>query len=451
MEIKYLGGFGNHHESEALPGALPVGQNTPQRCPYNLYAEQLSGTAFTVPRLSNQRSWLYRILPSVCHRPFTVYSPLSGRATIPDETDANATSILCTPNQLRWSPFEDPVPERPHDWVDGLALVAYSGEAATRHGLSIFIYTANRPMGQRAFYSSDGDMLIVPEKGDILITTEFGQLHLKPTEVAVIQRSVRFQVDPLKETESIRGYILEVYNGHFELPDLGPIGANGLANPQDFFYPTASFTNDFANKDSDSVDRKPWHLINKYMSRFFVAEQDHTPFDVVAWRGNYLPFKYDLARFCVVNSVSHDHLDPSIFTVLSCKSPTPGVAIADFVIFPPRWAVAEKTFRPPYYHRNIMSEFMGLITGTYEAKKEEFLPGGASLHSAGTPHGPDAQTFEKASEEHLKPVRVAEGTMAFMFETCLMLKTTPWAMEACGKLQNEYWRAWAELKPHFKA
>lgn len=446
--VQYLAGFGNHHESEALPGALPIGQNTPQTCPYNLYAEQLSGTAFTVSRAGNQRSWLYRIRPSVCHYPFSPYEPLLEQAT-PDNNN-----LGITPNQLRWDPFFEPFASTsPVDFIDGLALVAYSGDPVARHGINIFVYGANAPMERRAFYNSDGDWLIVPQEGALQIITEFGVLEVEPNEICVIQRCIRFQVNPLMNADGLkkansfmRGYILEVFDGHFELPDLGPIGANGLANPQDFYYPKAAFQDEIATGNSVEAT---WKLLCKYQNSFFIADQKHSPFDVVAWRGNYIPYKYNLERFCTVNSVSHDHLDPSIFTVLTCKSAHPGTAIADFVIFPPRWAVTTGTFRPPYYHRNIMTEFMGLIRGQYEAKRTGFLPGGASLHSAGAAHGPDAPTFKMASGEELKPTRVAEGTMAFMFETSLMLRTTRWAMEKCGKLQNDYYRVWESLQSHF--
>lgn len=436
-KLNYLYGLGNHHQSEALPGALPMGQNTPQRCPYGLYAEQLSGTAFTAPRLQNQHVWMYRILPAVAHHPFKPYKTASSKAT----PDVDGEEVV-SPNQLRWDPFAGPAPTTHQDWVDGLALVAHAGDPSSHHGVGIFIYTANEAMGNRAFYNSDGDMLIVPEQGGILVTTEFGLLQVEQNEICVVQRGIRFKVDPLVPSREkwIRGYILEVYNGHFELPELGPIGANGLANPHDFASPTAHFQHDTTTS---------WTIINKYLAKFYEAQQDHTPFDVVAWRGNYIPFKYDLRKFCTINSVSYDHMDPSIFTALTCRGPSPGVAIADFVIFPPRWTVTENTFRPPYYHRNTMTEFMGLIVGSYEAKHEGFLPGAASLHSAGTPHGPDTPTFEKASNAVLTPERVAEGSMTFMFESCLMLKTTRWAMVESGKLQCDYWKAWADLKPHF--
>ncbi|PJF18284.1 hypothetical protein PSACC_01902, partial [Paramicrosporidium saccamoebae] len=426
---RYLCGFGNHHESEALEGALPVGQNSPQVCPYKLYAEQLSGTAFTVPRHASQRTWLYRIRPSVCHRPFVPYQPKSGRATPDVDGGVN------TPNQLRWSPFESP--KSSIDWVDSLSLMSFAGDASARNGIAIYMYAANTAMDKRVFYNSDGDFLIVPEHGTIQVRTEFGMLIVEQNEICVIPRAIRFQINPIGDW--IRGYVLEVFNGHYELPDLGPIGSNGLANPQDFYYPTAVWED----------ERCDWTIVNKYLSQFYAAEQDHSPFNVVAWRGNYLPYKYDLKRFNAVNTVSHDHMDPSIFTVLTCKSAIPGVAIADFVIFPPRWAVSEHSFRPPYFHRNVMSEFMGLIHGSYEAKQDGFLPGGASLHSIGSPHGPDAKTVEMASAEDLKPVRVAEGTMAFMFESSFMLRTTRWAMEESGKLQSEYWKAWAEIRPLF--
>lgn len=277
--------------------------------------------------------------------------------------------------------------------------------------------------------------LAVPQMGVLTLQTEFGLLRVAPREVCVVQRGIRYSV-LLEEGASARGYVLEVYDGHFELPDLGPIGANGLANPQDFVYPTASF----------EQAKGSWTIISKFVDEYFEAAQDHSPYDVVAWRGNYVPFKYDLGRFCTMNTVSFDHPDPSIFTVLTCKSSFPGTAIADFVIFPPRWVVSENTFRPPYYHRNCMSEFMGLIDGVYEAKQEGFLPGGASLHSIFTPHGPDAATFEKAVKADLKPVRVGDGTMAFMFETSLMLKTSQWALV---QAQPDYWEAWKGLKGAF--
>ncbi|XP_053159240.1 homogentisate 1,2-dioxygenase isoform X1 [Hemicordylus capensis] len=430
-ELKYMSGFGNefHSEDPRCPGALPQGQNNPQVCPYGLYAEQLSGTAFTCPRSSNKRSWLYRILPSVCHKPFQSM----GHGFLANDWDEAEPD----PNQLRWNPFEIPTAsQRKVDFVNGLHTLCGAGEPKSRRGLAIHIFSCNTSMINRCFYNSDGDFLIVPQQGKLLITTEFGRLLVEPNEICVIQEGMRFSVEVFGET---RGYILEVYGVHFELPDLGPIGANGLANPRDFLVPVAWY--------EDRQVAEGYTVINKYQGKLFAAQQGSSPFNVVAWHGNYTPYKYNLSNFMIINSVAFDHADPSIFSVLTAKSAHPGVAVADFVIFPPRWAVASKTFRPPYYHRNCMSEFMGLIQGSYEAKEQGFLPGGATLHSMMTPHGPDAECFEKASTSKLEPERIAEGTMAFMFESSLSLAVTKWGLKA--GLDKNYYKCWEPLKSHF--
>lgn len=427
---KYNEGFGNAFRSEALPNSLPLNQNTPQKCPYGLYAEQLSGTAFTVSRKENQRSWLYRIRPSTGHSPF---KPLDR----PDVVGVFSPSTArITPQQLRWSPFDIPS-GKSVDFVDGLHTIAGTGDPSLRSGLAIHVYTADQSMKDKAFYNADGDFLVVPQAGTLDITTEFGRMRVENNEICIIQRGIRFSV-ALPDGPS-RGYVLEVYGNHFELPDLGPIGANGLADARHFFSPTAWYE-----------DREcKFTIVNKFMGKLFAAEQDHSPFDVVSWHGNYVPSKYDLANFTVINSVSFDHIDPSIFTVLTCKSAFPGTAIADFAIFPPRWAVQDHTFRPPYFHRNCASEFMVLNKGNYEAKAGAFLPGGASLHSMMTPHGPDVKTVQKALEEEMKPVRVAEGTMAYMFESSLQLYVTEWALEKSGKLQAEYYKDWQPPVKYF--
>ncbi|XP_053226939.1 homogentisate 1,2-dioxygenase isoform X2 [Podarcis raffonei] len=339
--------------------------------------------------------------------------------------------------QLRWRPFEIPkATQRKVDFVTGLHTVCGAGEPRSREGLAIHIFTCNSSMINRCFYNSDGDFLIVPQQGKLLITTEFGKLLVEPNEICVIQQGMRFSVEVFGET---RGYILEIYGGHFELPDLGPIGANGLANPRDFLVPVAWY--------EDRQVAEGYTVVNKYQGKLFTAQQSSSPFNVVAWHGNYTPYKYNLSNFMVINSVAFDHADPSIFTVLTAKSTRPGVAVADFVIFPPRWAVATKTFRPPYYHRNCMSEFMGLIKGTYEAKEEGFVAGGATLHSMMTPHGPDGACFEKASTSKLVPERIAEGTMAFMFESSFSLAVTKWGLKS--SLDKNYYKCWETLKSHF--
>jgi homogentisate 1,2-dioxygenase len=338
-DLKYMPGFGSEFSSEALPNALPVRGNTPQVCPYGLYAEQLSGTAFTAPRVHNRRSWLYRILPSAKHKPFEKY-PMRN-------FNGDWNSRYPNPNQLKWDTFD--IPEEATDFVDGLSTICGAGDPATRNGVAVHMYTCNKSMKDRAMYNADGDFLIVVQQGTLLVTTEFGHMSVGKEEICVVQSGMRFSVHV--EGPS-RGYILEVFDGHFTIPDLGPIGANGLANPRDFKHPVAAY-------DKDYMRPNGFEIIGKYQGKLFTAQQDHTPFDVVAWHGNYAPYKYNLKDYSVVNSVSFDHLDPSIFTVLTCQSNKPGVAIADFVIFPPRWVVQDGTFRPPYYHRNCMSEFMG--------------------------------------------------------------------------------------------
>uniref|UniRef100_A0A8C9S8G7 Homogentisate 1,2-dioxygenase n=1 Tax=Scleropages formosus TaxID=113540 RepID=A0A8C9S8G7_SCLFO len=446
--ICYLSGFGNEFATEdpRCPGALPEGQvrlvpllsvywswalNNPQVCPYGLYAEQLSGSAFTCPRTTNKRSWLYRIRPSVCHKPFAAMQ----HEALMDKWD----DVAPDPNQLRWLPFTIPkAADGKVDFVMGLHTVCGAGDTRARSGIAIHVYTCNYSMTDKCFYNSDGDFLIVPQQGKILVTTEFGKMMVEPNEICVVQQGMRFGVDVFGET---RGYVLEVYGVHFELPDLGPIGANGLANPRDFLVPVAWY--------EDRSVPGGYAVINKYQGKLFSSQQNFSPFNVVAWHGNYTPYKYNLDNFMVVNCVAFDHADPSIFTVLTAKSARPGVAVADFVIFPPRWGVADHTFRPPYYHRNCMSEFMGLIKGHYEAKEEGFLPGGATLHSIMTPHGPDVDCFEKNSTAVLKPERVAEGTMAFMFESSFSMAVTQWALQKCQRLDKSYYTCWEGLQTHF--
>ncbi|KAL4710877.1 hypothetical protein ACJJTC_002507 [Scirpophaga incertulas] len=432
MTLKYLNGFGSEFSSEdpRRPGALPEGQNNPQRCPYGLYAEQLSGTAFTAPRHENRRSWFYRIRPSVIHKPFKKSTRAKFLTHNWDEQEPD-------PNQSRWLPFDIPPAKEQVDFVNGLHTVCGAGDPRARHGVAIHVYLCNRSMDRSAFYDSDGDLLIVPQQGVLKITTEFGKMEVAPNEIAVIQLGMRFAVHVDGPS---RGYILEVFDGHFKLPDLGPIGANGLANPRDFSTPVAHY---------EDLEIPDFRIISKYQGALFEASQGHSPFDVVAWHGNYVPYKYDLSKFMVINAVAYDHCDPSIFTVLTCPSTKPGVAIADFVIFPPRWSVQEHTFRPPYYHRNCMSEFMGLILGSYEAKEGGFLPGGASLHSVMTPHGPDDTCFKIASNADLQPQKIAVGTQAFMFESCLSMAITRWGAETCQKLDAKYYECWQKLPKLF--
>lgn len=425
MALQYQSGFGNEFATEAIAGTLPEGQNSPQRVAHGLYAEQLSGTPFTVPRAVNRRSWLYRIRPAVAHRPF---APL-------DSTCFSAADLVTTPNQLRWDPF--PMPSQPADFVDGMITVCANGDPAANSGIAVHVYAANRSMTERFFYDADGELLIVPQDGALLIRTELGVLELAPGEIGVIQRGIRFAVE-LPDGKA-RGYVCENYGALLRLPDLGPIGSNGLANARDFLAPVAAFE----DREGD------FELVSKFGGKLWTARIDHSPIDVVAWHGNYAPYKYDLRKFNAINTVSFDHPDPSIFTVLTAPSEVAGTANVDFVIFPPRWMVGEHTFRPPYFHRNIMNEYMGLIFGTYDAKAEGFVPGGASLHNCMSGHGPDAATFEQASSAKLEPHYLA-ATLAFMFETRFVLKPTRYAMEA-PQLQRNYFECWQGLKRNFTA
>ena len=427
MALSYMSGFGNSLETEALAGALPVGRNSPQTCPYGLYAEQLSGSPFTAPRASNERSWLYRIRPSVMH---------SGRFTKVDGglwRTAPCHEHEMPIGQLRWHPT--PIPKEQLTFVDGIRTMATAGDAGTQTGMAAHIFLATQSMRDACFYNADAEMLIVLQEERLRVVTEFGIIEAEPGEIVVIPRGVKMRVELMGGPA--RGYICENYGGAFTLPERGPIGANCLANARDFLTPVAAY------EDRDD----PCHLTVKWGGSLWRTTLGHSPFDVVAWHGNYAPYKYDLRRFSPVGAISFDHPDPSIFSVLTAPSETPGTSNIDFVIFPERWQVADNTFRPPWYHRNIMSEFMGLVYGVYDAKPEGFTPGGVSLHNCMLPHGPDAQAFEHASSVELKPVKLT-GTLAFMFETRFPQRVTRYAAEL-DALQPDYADCWAGLKKRF--
>jgi len=424
--LAYLTGFNNEFATEALPGALPVGRNSPQKCPYGLYAEQLSGTAFTALRGANRRTWMYRIRPGAVHKPFRRID----NARMTNEFGA----AVATPNQLRWSPL--PIPSQPTDFVAGWVTMAGQGAPDAMAGCAIHLYAANASMTDRFFVDADGELLIVPQLGRLRAITEMGVLEVEPQEILVIPRGVRFRIE-LPDGQA-RGYICENFGAYLRLPDLGVIGSNGLANPRDFMYPVAAYE-----------DREgKFELVNKFLGNLWACEIGHSPCDVVAWHGNFAPYKYDLRRFNVIGSISYDHPDPSIFLVLQSQSDTPAVDMIDFVIFPPRILAMQDTFRPPWFHRNVASEFMGLIHGVYDAKAEGFVPGGASLHNCMTGHGPDAETFEKATRTDTSKPHHIQDTMAFMFETRLPIRPTRFALEA-AELQHDYYTCWQGLAKHF--
>ena len=424
----YQSGFGNECASEAIAGTLPQGRNSPQVVAHGLYAEQVSGTAFTAPRHQNRRSWLYRIRPAAMHGTFALLEH--------DGFHNDFDTGPVTPDQLRWNPL--PLPDAPTDFIDGLLTVAGNGAASAGVGIGIHLYAANRDMQGRFFYDADGELLIVPQQGRLHIETELGVLDVEPQEIAVIPRGIRFRV-ALPDGEA-RGYVCENFGAFMRLPDLGPIGSNGLANPRDFLTPNAAF------EDLEGS----FELIAKFQGHLWRADIGHSPLDVVGWHGNHAPYKYDLRTFNTIGSISYDHPDPSIFLVLTSPSDSPGVGNMDFVIFPPRVLVAQDTFRPPWFHRNIASEFMGLVHGVYDAKADGFAPGGCSLHNCMTGHGPDAATFDKASAADTSKPDYVDGTMAFMFESRSVIRPTRQALDAAHR-QRDYQACWAGLRKHFVA
>jgi homogentisate 1,2-dioxygenase len=424
--FQYQNGFGNTFSSQAIKGALPEGRNAPQRAPKGLYTEVLSGTAFTAPRAENLSTWLYKLRPSAMHRPYRRIANGLVRS-------GPFTEVEVPPNRLRWDPMS--IAAKPADFIDGLATLAGSGDPAAQAGLAVHIYRANRSMSERYFWNADGELMFVPQQGALELFTELGRIELKPGEIAVVPRGMKFKV---LVDGPVRGYLCENYGPAFRLPELGPIGSQGLAQPRDFLAPVAAF----------EERNGKLQVIAKFQGGLWASDFTHSPLDVVAWHGDYAPYKYGLARFMVINTVSFDHPDPSIFTVLTSPSGQPGVANCDFVIFPPRWLVAEDTFRPPWFHRNVMSELMGLVHGAYDAKAEGFLPGGVSIHNSMSAHGPDLATFEKASAPELKPHKI-ENTLAFMWESRYVFRPTRFAM-AARELQKDYDRVWDGFKKRRK-
>jgi homogentisate 1,2-dioxygenase len=428
MAQGYNGGFGNHFATEAVAGALPQGRNSPQQVALGLYAELVSGSAFTAPRAENRRSWLYRRQPSVVTGTYVPYEQPYLKTGAKD-------GVAAPPDPLRWHPA--PIPEvqaQALDFVDGLRTVVVNGDVEAQTGMAAHLVLINRSMDQRAFVNADGEMLVVPQEGTLRFVTEMGVIEAKPGEVVLLPRGVAFKVEVQGAS---RAYVCENYGAPFRLPELGPIGSNGLANPRDFLAPVAAF------EDAPGA----YEIVKKYGGALWRNEQASTPFNVVAWHGNLAPLKYDTANFMTIGSISFDHPDPSIFTVLTSPSDTPGTANCDFVIFPPRWMVAEDTFRPPWYHRNLMSEFMGLVYGQYDAKPEGFKPGGMSLHNCMVPHGPDAEAFEKASTAPLQPHKL-DNTLAFMFESRWRFHPTAFALQD-AQVDRDYAECWADLSDRF--
>lgn len=424
----YMPGFGNDFETEALPGALPHGINSPQKCNYGLYGEQLSGTAFTAPNHQSERTWCYRIRPSVKH---------SGRYRKIDlpywQSAPHIDPDVISLGQYRWDPV--PYSSQALNWLTGMRTMTTAGDVATQTGMAAHIYLVTESMKDAYFYSADSELLIVPQEGCLRFRTELGIIDMAPQEIALIPRGLVYAVEVIEGPA--RGFVCENYGQKFELPGRGPIGANCMANRRDFKTPVAAF------EDHEAAST----LTIKWCGQFHVCELNHSPLDVVAWHGNYAPVKYDLKNYCPVGAILFDHPDPSIFTVLTAPSGVPGTANIDFVLFRERWMVMEDTFRPPWYHKNVMSELMGNICGQYDAKPHGFVPGGVSLHNMMLPHGPDREAFEKASNTELKPEKL-DNTMSFMFETRFPQHLTTFAAKE-APLQDDYIDCWTSLEKKF--
>ncbi|MEZ5750452.1 MAG: homogentisate 1,2-dioxygenase [Paracoccaceae bacterium] len=426
----YMPGFGNDFETEALPGALPQGQNSPQKCNYGLYAEQLSGTAFTAPRGQNERTWCYRIRPSVKHTSRFTKIDVPGWKSAP-----HVLPDVISLGQYRWDPIPMPAKGEALTWITGMRTVTTAGDVNTQVGMASHVYLVTDSMVDEYFFSADSELLVVPQAGRLRFCTEMGIIDVAPQEIAILPRGMVYRVEVLEGP--CRGFVCENYGQKFDLPGRGPIGANCLANPRDFKTPVAAFE-----------DREvPSRVVIKWCGTFHETHIGHSPLDVVAWHGNYAPWKYDLKTYSPVGAILFDHPDPSIFTVLTAPSGQEGTANIDFVLFRERWMVAEHSFRPPWYHKNIMSELMGNIYGQYDAKPQGFQPGGLSLHNCMLPHGPDRNAFEGASNGELKPHKL-DNTMSFMFETRFPQHLTQWAATE-APLQDDYLDCWDSLEKKF--
>ncbi|KIM93627.1 hypothetical protein OIDMADRAFT_61273 [Oidiodendron maius Zn] len=427
---KYLQGFGNEHQSEFIPGALPIGQNSPQLCPYGLYAEQITGTSFAASRSASMRNFLYRRRPACVRGKFT---KIDNNPTLETSFLHPTEKVHAIPSQVSWSAFKIPDQDSgPVDFTRGIHTLGGSGQPNIREGLAYHIFAINSNMHNKAFVNMDGDFLIVAQEGHLDISTEFGHLYLQPSEICVIQQGLRFKLDIVNQysLKGARGYIIETWGTKWELPELGPLGGYGLANARDFLFPCA---------DIDTSSTGWWSIVSKQGGEYFQTNQDHSPFDVVAWHGNYIPYKYDLSKFVYHNTVSVDHTDPSINTVLTAKSRDMHAPLCDFLIFGPRWDVAENTFRPPYFHRNCSSEFLARIYGPENAggRSEVFSPGGASYEAGFTPHGNADERTVGAMYAEMRAMRVGQNQLTFMLESCRSLLFTKWALQDSGVLVTD--------------
>jgi homogentisate 1,2-dioxygenase len=424
-------GFCNFHESETLPGALPVDQNSPRSSPYGLYAEQLNATGFVAPREANRRSWMYRIRPSAEQGPL---APLAHERLRGDFSGEPVEA-----NLAGWGPL--PFPASPTDFVDGLATLGGAGSPSSRRGYAVHLYAANRGMEDRCFSDADGDLLLLPEEGSLTLLTELGVLQVHPGQLALVPRGVRFSV--LLGGSRARGYVGESFGRPFSLPERGPVGANGLADARHFRGPVARHEERLC---------PGYRVTVKLGGALFEATQDHSPFDVVAWHGNHFPTVYDLAAFSPAGNARVDHIDPSIHTVLTSPLDEAGANGLDLVVFTPRWDATEHTFRPPYFHRNVATELNGIIREVASAGSP-FARGCCFLTPSFTPHGVLATGVERTlaldDERADQARRSADSSLWFQFESTLPFSPTAWARTAPNRV-DDWPLVWGAYRRHFR-
>ncbi|OAP56589.1 hypothetical protein AYL99_08701 [Fonsecaea erecta] len=431
---EYQAGFGNDFESEAIPGTLPRGQSAPRKVRFGLYAEQITGSAFVAPRRVQKKAWLYRARPAVTYQNFT---EMRERLDIESNFLPSNKGIHLSPAQLAWLPLD--IPSERTTFVEGLKTMTGAGDPTLRAGVCTHIYVCNTDMERTAFVNSDGEFLIIPQQGALNIQTEFGMLFVQPGEICVIQRGQRYSVS-LPDGPA-RGYILEIWGSSFELPELGPLGGGGLANVRDFLVPTAKYE---VKTDGE------WRIVYKLGGRYFSLTQQHSPFDVVAWHGNYVPYKYDLTKFITVGSVSVDHIDPSIFCVLVARGQDSATPLAEFGVIGPRWDVGSWTFRRGYFHRNAASEFMGVIYGGLNGRSDSFVPGAASYECGHVPHGTAYEEYKAVTEQELPPRQISKGTMVFVFESSMPMSITDYAWNSKKKHGHDP-KMWDQLVDNFSS
>jgi homogentisate 1,2-dioxygenase len=430
----YQVGFGNRFATEAVPGALPTGgRNLPQRCEYDLYSEQLNATSFISSRQTMQHLWFYRIRPAVAHKPLRAFAMKHDMVAA---FVGHNKDVKFTPFTFEWGPLEQPSETEPVNFYQGIRTIAGHGDPTSKEGLAVHQYAASVSMGSEAFVNHDGDFLIIPVQGRLDIQTELGRMMVRPGEFCVIQAGLRFKV--VLPDGPVHGYVQEIFGSHYELPDLGPIGSNGLALPRDFEIPVASF----------DMDSSEWEVVLKLAGELYHYKQNHTPFDVVAWHGNYAPYKYDITKILALSS-SKDQLDPSAYCILTAKSKIPGVSLSDFCAFTPKWVNSLDSFRPPYYHRTVASEMMGMVYGTYAGSSKTLSPGALTCDNSYVAHGESYQAWKKATSAVLEPQYQGEASLSFMFHMSSHVGVTKFAMERHARTKPPPEHLWDDLQGEF--